>query len=239
MRLERFKRPKVVAGLAFAALVGTVILVVSVILFRAAAYTPDVIFLAQEYQGTGITTADLPPAWLNALIAVEDPAFFEHAGVDFHTKGAGWTTITQGLVKLNYPGPMRGPYGKARQSLIALALNHALDKELQLTLFLNTAYLGQVDGRPVRGFQEAAEQYYGLDFEELTLDQFLSLVAMLPAPGKLDPIDNAVANRERVRRIHALLAGRCSPAGWRDVYLNGCAGSDAQPLADSFPGAGE
>jgi hypothetical protein len=42
---------------------------------------------------------DLPPGWLEMLLAVEDPNFYHHNGMDLQTPGAGITTITQNLVK--------------------------------------------------------------------------------------------------------------------------------------------
>ncbi len=223
--LERCTRPRVLLGITAAAgtLFATLTGMLLFTLLRAGHRTPLVLQRAEQYERTGLRAADLPPSWLDALVMVEDPSFFDHPGVDLRSPGAGWTTITQGLVKLSYPGPMRGLLGKPRQSILALALDRAMNKDLQMTLFLNTAYLGQVEGRPIHGFPEAARVYYGLALADLTPNQFLGLVAMLPAPSRLDPIDHAEANRDRVRRIRALLDGRCSPSGLRDVALNGCA----------------
>jgi membrane peptidoglycan carboxypeptidase len=219
-----FRRGKLALGILVAAglLFTTFTLVIGTIYLRAVRQMPSVVHLAEDYEQTGIAASDLPQVWLHALVAVEDPAFFSHPGVDFRSPGAGWTTITQGLVKLHYEGPMQGLFGKPRQSIIALALNRTLDKRSQLTLFLNTAYLGQINGGQIRGFSQAADHYYGHNFRELTFDQFLGLVATLLAPNRLDPIHSPAANLERVQRIQALLASRCAPLGWRDVYLNGC-----------------
>ncbi len=42
-----------------------------------------------------MTTGDLSPRQLEILLAVEDPNFYSHRGVDFETPGSGWTTITR------------------------------------------------------------------------------------------------------------------------------------------------
>lgn len=190
---------------------------------QAERLTTPVVLLAQELERTGLTPADLPPEWIDALVEVEDPNFSHHSGVDLRSPGAGWTTITQGLVKRHYPGPMRGLVGKPRQTILALFLGRELGKEAQLTLFLNTAYFGEPDGEAVLGFPAAAQRFYGAPFDVLDRQQFLGLVAMLVGPNTFDPLRHPETNRERVRRIEALLARRCSPDGWRDVYLRGCA----------------
>lgn len=43
--------------------------------------------------------SDLSAWQLDALLKIEDPAFYRHKGVDLKTPGAGLTTITQSLVK--------------------------------------------------------------------------------------------------------------------------------------------
>src|SRR5687768_2515105 len=66
----------------------------------AAAYraTPGVVALAQT-RALPLRLEDFPPGYLDILLAVEDPGFYTHPGVDLITPGAGFTTITQGLVK--------------------------------------------------------------------------------------------------------------------------------------------
>ena len=75
----------------------------------------------------------------------------------------------------------------------------------------------------------ARRRYVGLAAAARTLGAsceltFLSLVAMGIAPRDYDPIRRPQANAERVRRIEAMLAGRCAPQGLRDVTLEACAG---------------
>jgi membrane peptidoglycan carboxypeptidase len=179
--------------------------------------------VAQDHDRRGVSPRDLPGARLAALLAVEDPAFYEHRGVDLTTPGAGWTTLTQGLVKLHFPGPHRGLLGKPLQSARALALDRAVPKDLQLALLLNTAYFGHLDGAPVVGFPAAARRYYGRPLAELSDEEFVGLVAMLVGPDRFNPERHPAVHAERRRRIEALLAGRCTPRGWSDVYLEGCA----------------
>jgi membrane peptidoglycan carboxypeptidase len=191
---------------------------------RASGQARRVLALAREHESRGLSQRQLPAGRLAALLAVEDPAFHSHHGIDLATPGAGWTTLTQGLVKLHFPGPHRGLLGKPLQSLRALALDRAVPKDLQLTLVLNTAYFGRgSDKAPIAGFPAAARHYYGRPLAELSDSEFLGLVAMLVGPDHFNPARNPIAHAERARRIQALLAGRCHPRGWSDVYLEGCA----------------
>jgi penicillin-binding protein 1B len=99
-----------------------------------------------------------------------------------------------------------------------------MTKDEQLTLALNTANFGHDGDRWVVGFPDAARTYYDRPLLELSDDQFLGLAAMLMAPDTFHPRHHPEAHAERVRRIQALVAHRCRPRGWRDVYLAGCAG---------------
>jgi len=98
--------------------------------------------------------------------------------------------------------------GMMRQTLIArFALDPLISKDRQLTLFLNLAYLGNVDGKPVTGFVQAARAYYGKSFHELTEDEYISLVAMLIAPSRLHIKKRPEDNADRVRRMTQVVAG--------------------------------
>ena len=190
-------------------------------LVRAKQRTPAV--LAAAAQGE-LRYDDLPPSRREMLLRVEDPGFFGHRGIDLSTPGAGMTTITQSLVKHFYFDDFQPGFAKLEQSLIArFVLDPAMPKEAQLTAFLNSTPFGTARGRRVTGFAEAARVYYGRELAALGDREFLSLVAMLMAPARLDPLRHPAANAERVRRIERLLAGRCAPRGLRDVAYEGCA----------------
>ena len=190
----------------------------------ARAVTPALVAQAWQRHGRRVALAELTPRHREILLAIEDPAFLRHRGVDLQTPGAGMTTITQGLVKLLYfPGGFQQGVAKIRQTLIAhYALDAQVSKQEQLELLLNIAYLGNRDGRPVRGFAEAAEAYHGKRFAELSDREFQALVAMLIAPNRYVP--GSTDHAERMRRIDAYLAGQVRPASLLDVEYDGKAG---------------
>ena len=183
--------------------------------------TPSLVSETWKRFGTPLKLADLSKERQAMLLAIEDPAFIRHHGVDLETPGAGMTTITQGLVKLIYfPEGFKQGIAKVRQTLIAqYALDSLVSKNDQLLLFLNICYLGNKNGQPVHGYAAAAQAYFGKSFAELTDEEFLSLVAMHIAPDNLKP--GTPENTQRVQRIHAYLAGKYQPVGLLDVDYNG------------------
>jgi len=192
----------------------------SLAVWRAKQRTPAV--LAEASNGE-LQVSDLPKRRIDMLLRVEDPGFYRHHGVDFSTPGAGMTSITQGLVKRFYFSHFHKGFPKIEQSLIArFVLDPAMSKDDQLRAYLNFTYFGRNGGRPVIGYADAARTYYGRELGQLGDHEFLSLVAMTIAPNQLDPVRHKAANDERVRRIEALLAGKCSPTGMRDVTYPGC-----------------
>lgn len=182
----------------------------------------------------------LPPAMLRALLAVEDPAFRSHPGVDPRSPGQGLTTITQALAKLLFlrgevPAPFRPAQSLFRfvwratggfdlgRDVMALVLDRRCDKETQLRLFVNHVYMGELDGRQLVGIGEAARAFFGKQPGELSESEGLALVAMIEAPNGLHPVRHPDLLAERVRRIRRLLRGECRPRGLLDNELQGCA----------------
>jgi membrane peptidoglycan carboxypeptidase len=194
-----------------------------IVLARAHWATPEVLATAHRLEREGLAWSQVPAGWRDILLQVEDPGFYEHNGVDVSTPGAGMTTITQGLVKLHYFERFRpGLERKLRQSLMAVVLDRKMAKDLQLTLFLNTANLGMSQDGHVIGFPAGAQAYFGKPFHRLERREFVSLVAMLIGPDHYHPYHHPDELAEREGRIEALLAGRCRPASWGDVLLDDC-----------------
>jgi len=167
-----------------------------------------------------LTIEDLSDYQLKALLKVEDPAFYEHNGLDINTPGAGITTITQAIVKRLYFDEFKQGLPKIRQTIIAMwAVDSLVSKEDQLNTFLNIVPFNKGGV----GFSEASQYYYGKEFHELTNDEYLSLLAMLIAPRQYDIKDFPEKNQERVRRIKLVLDGKYAPRGNSDYFYEGAA----------------
>ncbi|WP_159064849.1 transglycosylase domain-containing protein [Thaumasiovibrio subtropicus] len=168
--------------------------------------------------------SELPDRWQEWLIQIEDPGFYRHTGVDLDTPGAGLTTITQSLVKRLYFAEFTpGLKNKIIQSIIAKhVVNDMISKPAQLSLFLNAAYLGHLDGHAVIGFEDAAFAYFEMPLAALSDEQYLALVAMLIAPNHFSITKHPQENHERVTRIKRVLNGEYSPQGLTDLYYDIC-----------------
>jgi membrane carboxypeptidase/penicillin-binding protein len=188
---------------------------------RARGRTAEVL---EQVRVREVAFASIPARRMKMLLAVEDPGFLRHRGIDFSTPGQGMTTLTQSLAKLLYFRRFTPGIEKLELMLVArFALDPAMSKREQLEVFINHAGFGTSRGRPIIGFNAAARTFYGRELGELTDREYLTLVAMLIAPSRLDPARHPGANAERTSRIEALLAGRCRPRGLRDVHYQDCA----------------
>lgn len=212
-------------GILWTALIAVLAAVVYVraVVWTAHKQTPQILAAAEKTHGTFLDFHDLDSWQLDALLQVEDPRFFEHGGVDFRSPGAGFTTITQGLVKRLYFDDFSPGLDKLPQTLIAVfVLDATVPKKRQLSLFLNSAYFGTVGGQEVYGFERAAQAYFGKPFATISREEYLALVAMLVGPDAFNPISAPGKLEARVRRIENLLGGRCAPRDHRDVYYADC-----------------
>jgi len=171
-------------------------------------------------QGQGGTS--LGAEHLAILLAVEDPNFANHAGVDFSTPGAGATTITQSASKRLAFKKFHPGIGKIRQTGYALGLESRLSKEQILALWLDTLEMGEGPGGWMTGFNKASSLIYGRPPAELSNTEFTRLVAVLISPASYKLTENDTALNERVSRIERLVAGQCAPEGHGDVWLEGC-----------------
>jgi len=219
-----FKRHKIATTVALLVLL-LPLLYFSVTAIRAWRDTPRIVSEIESSGKLRLKLEDVPEAYLQALLMVEDPRFYEHNGIDLSTPGAGWTTITQGLVKVYFyngfsPGFLR--YRKIDQTVIAWVFNRRVEKHKQLQLFINSVYLGEHQGLEIIGFEEGARAYFNKEFSMLSEDEFLSLVAMIVGPNEYNVAAQPAKNQERVRRIRKLLKGECRPAGLGDVFYEQC-----------------
>ncbi|MFD5931269.1 transglycosylase domain-containing protein [Streptomyces sp. NPDC060333] len=136
----------------------------------------------------------IPEQVRTAFIAIENKSFYEDQGVDvmgvarglFNTvtgKGkAGGSTITQQYVKNYYLTQDQSATRKARELIIALKVDQRMKKDEILAGYLNTNFYG----RNAYGIQAAAQAYYGVDTEKLTLEQGAYLAAVIQAPSQYD-----------------------------------------------------
>ncbi|MEZ5713941.1 MAG: transglycosylase domain-containing protein [Paracoccaceae bacterium] len=169
-------------------------------------------------------------AW---LIAVQDPGFRDHSGLDFSTPGAGATTLTQSLAKRLAFDRFTPGIRKLRQSAYAIGLEQRLDKDLILTLFLDTVPMGQGPDGWMTGFFAASQAVFHRPPAQLSDAEFLRLVAVMIAPSRFSLTGPDSALDRRAGRIARLIAGTCHPRDHGDVWLEGCAEDESAGIPPS------
>lgn len=173
------------------------------------------------------------------LLRVEDPTFFEHAGLSI-APGQGVATISSALARDVFLGSgrldgmngavqrfYRGVFNCCKRidlgrDVMTLVLNSRMSKRDQLTRYVATVYMGTHGGQQVSGLAPAALSYLGKPLEATSEAEFVKLVAMIKAPNQYHPVRGPEALAQRVARIEALLAGRCTPSGWFDTEFKDC-----------------
>jgi penicillin-binding protein 1C len=135
------------------------------------------------------TNVDL--GYLKLLLAYEDRRFRSHGGVDplalgraafqLVTRGhivSGGSTITMQLARLMEPRHERSVHAKLRQMVRAIELEHQLNKDQILNLYLALApYGGNLEG-----IRAASIAYFGKEPKRLSLAEAALLVALPQSP---------------------------------------------------------
>ena len=152
----------------------------------------------------------MSPNMINAVIATEDPRFFQHGGVDILAliratlgvatsglSGPGGSTITMQYVKntlveaANIAGDEAGIAlatettieRKIREIRLAIALESVSTKQEILAGYLNLAFFGN----RINGIEAASNYYFGVTAKDLSVPQAAMLTAMLRAPNAYKP----------------------------------------------------
>ena len=141
----------------------------------------------------------VPPHVVNAILDVEDEAFWDHSGVNVRSilraaftnvrAGSvqqGGSTITQQLVKNTLLTPDRDINRKIKEAVLAVRLEDEMSKRQILEHYLNTVYFGN----GAYGVQAAAETYFGVRAEALDVAQSAFLAGMIRNPVGYDPFRN-------------------------------------------------
>lgn len=145
---------------------------------------------------SSLSLEQYPKALTNMLLMMEDQSFFNHFGVDFTEIGRvlrdnwfhnrsirGASTLSQQMIKNSLLTRDKTIGRKLKEALMALLLEYSFDKKTILTRYMNSVYLGQYGGFEVRGFERAAQFYFGKEVNKLSLEDLATLVALLKGPS--------------------------------------------------------
>ena len=182
-----------------------------------------------------LTYSQIPMRVQDAVLAAEDRSFWTEGGIsptgilraaydDVTSSGgslSGGSTITQEFVRQYYSniGTQQTVSRKIKEIFIAQKLAKSKSKQWILTNYLNTIYLGDNS----YGISAAAETYFGVPVDKLTLAQASVIAAIIQQPSYY-PLPQYRAN----------LTSR-----WRNYVLNGMVTmhdiTQAQADAMQFP----
>ncbi len=202
-----------------------------------------------ETFGGQITAGTVAPALHDAVVATEDRRFYWHFGVSPRGiasairinlaegrgpfEGNGGSTITQQTAKLLCLGVAYDPtqweseaayerdcrgggmWRKIKELPYAMAMELKYSKEDILTIYFNRAYLGA----GARGFEAAAQRYFGKSAANVTIAEAAMLAGLLKAPSTFAP----TSSMERARNRAAVVIGLMEEQG----YITAAEAADA------------
>ena len=156
---------------------------------------------------------EIPQNMKNAMIAVEDRRYYSHFGIDpIRTAGAvvegftgkdrigGTSTITQQLARNVFLNSNRTFDRKAREAVLALALEWKFSKEQILELYLNKVYFGG----GAYGIDSASRKFFSHPATTLAVDEAAIIAGLVKAPSRYSPtadVNKAVARARTVLRL--------------------------------------
>ncbi len=195
----------------------------------------DVFAWRGEQFGGQIDAQTISPNLRNAIISTEDRRFYSHFGISPRgvasavrinlregrgpLSGHGGSTITQQTAKLLCLGEPYDPdvweneteyeadcrrgslWRKAKEAVYALAMEAKYSKDEILTIYVNRAFLGAGS----RGFEAAAQRYFGKSANDVTPAEAAMLAGLLVAPTRYAPTNNLERSQNRANVIVGLM----------------------------------
>jgi membrane peptidoglycan carboxypeptidase len=185
---------------------------------RSAVLAADASTLAVLHDGINrrvVSLDEVPEVMRHAVLAAEDKDFWDHRGYDLTAMvramranlqarevTQGGSTISQQVAKQNFVGGEKSVVRKAKEVLYAVALEQRLAKEQMFERYLNQVYFGS----QAYGVAAAADEFFGIDIKDVSLEQAALLAGVIRAPAALDPRtdpESATARRNQVLRAMA------------------------------------
>jgi penicillin-binding protein 1A len=173
----------------------------------------------------------IPRSMRDAVVAAEDPRFFEHDGVDLSAVLGAYrsgdpgarSTLTLQLARLMLADVRSaGLTRRVQQMLMAYELEARTSKERVLEAYLNTVYFGNGS----YGVESAARGYFGKSVSDLTVPESAMLAGVIRSPSRFAPTSDlpvATARRDAViasmREIGVLTPEQASAAIATPVVL--------------------
>ena len=165
--------------------------------------------------GEWLDHEEIPLNMRNAMIAVEDKRFHSHFGVDpIRTTGAivegfmgtrsrvgGTSTISQQLARNLFLSSNRTVDRKAREAVLAMALEWKFSKEQILELYLNKVYFGG----GAYGVDSASRKFFSHPGTELSVAEASIIAGLVKAPSRYSPTADVQAAVDRAQVVLRLM----------------------------------
>ena len=151
-----------------------------------------------------IPLSDVPQNVQDAVVAAENRTFWTDHGID--PKGILRVAFSDAGRQRRPRAPRRSPSStsrcstcpsertvtrKIKEAFLSLKIQQQMSKSADLAGHRNTIYFG----RGAYGIQAAAQAYFNIDAQDLSLRQSAVLAAVLNSPGNFDPAEGD-GNRE-------------------------------------------
>ena len=171
-------------------------------------YTSDGKLIGEvgEQRRVPVKLENIPEKLIQAVLATEDSRFYEHHGLDpigiaralmvtINKGGAsqGASTITQQLARNFFLTSEKTFTRKAKEAILAIEIENALNKQEILELYLNKIYLGYRS----YGVAAAAKTYFGKELNQLTLSEMAVIAGLPKAPSTMNPLSSPKRALER------------------------------------------
>jgi penicillin-binding protein 1A len=173
----------------------------------------EIVEMGPSY-GEWLSFDEIPENMKNAMVAVEDKRFYSHFGIDFYRTGAavvegvtgrnrigGTSTISQQLARNIFLNSNRTFDRKAREALLALALEWKFSKEQLLELYLNKVYFGG----GAYGVDSASRKFFSHPATELSIGEAAIIAGLVKAPSRYSPTADVQAAVDRAKVVLRLM----------------------------------
>lgn len=149
-----------------------------------------IMHLVNQHKTTPIELDQMNPKNIEILLFIEDKKFYQHSGFNLTRMGKaiisnfknkttqGASTITQQYIKNVYLNNKKTLTRKIKELYYAIKLEQSVSKDEILTAYLNCIYLGN----DVYGIANASTYYFNKNYQDLTIGEMTTFVALLNAP---------------------------------------------------------
>ena len=165
--------------------------------------------------GEWLDHSEIPENMTNAMIAVEDKRFHSHFGVDpvrltgamiegvtgSRSRVGGTSTITQQLARNLFLNNNRSLDRKAREAVLAMALEWKFSKEQIIELYLNKVYFGG----GAYGIDSASRKFFSHPATELSVEEAAIIAGLVKAPSRYSPTADVQAAVDRAQVVLRLM----------------------------------